>query len=312
MSEELQSPVPEQAHSATYQEMPPEGTPARPSASGSAIVIIVFLALVLSAAGYSLHERHLATDLAAKNSAIAATLNATRDQLNALGAKVSALDAKPSPGTETTRFAPIYRKPLTAAVARHRISDPRWKKMQGQLDDQGRQIQSTREELANTRTDLQGSIAKTHDDLVLLEKKGERNYYEFDLDKSGQFERQGPISIRLRKANTKHDYADLELLVDDSKLSKKHVNVYEPVVFYPGDEKLPVELVINSISKNHIHGYVSAAKYRSADLQAMANSAASNQPTPAVTNEALGQAGSNAKPSPVRRRLQLPADTPTR
>jgi hypothetical protein len=27
------------------------------------------------------------------------------------------------------------------------------------------------------------------------------------------------------------------------------VNVYEPVVFYPADEKMPVEIVINSITK---------------------------------------------------------------
>jgi hypothetical protein len=92
--------------------------------------------------------------------------------------------------------------------------------MQGQLDAQGRQIEWTRQDLANARIELQGSIAKTHDELVLLEKKGERNYYEFDLDKASGFERQGAISIRLRKANTKHDYADLELLVDDSRSRK--------------------------------------------------------------------------------------------
>jgi hypothetical protein len=186
------------------------------------------------------------------------------------------------------------------AVSRHRIrnvEDPRWKKIQGQVDDQGRQIDSTRQDLANARTELQGSIAKTHDELVLLEKKGERSYYEFDLDKTGGFERQGPISIRLRKANTKHNYADLELLVDDSKVSKKHVNVFEPVAFYPADEKAPVEIVINNVTRNHIHGYVSAPKYRSADLQAMANSGAQS-PTGDSAN-------TDGKPSPVRQRLPV-------
>jgi len=91
---------------------------------------------------------------------------------------------------------------------------------------------------------------------------GERSYYEFDVDKSGQFQREGPVGVRLRKANTKHEYADLEMMVDDFKVSKKHVNIYEPVVFYSGDRKTPVELVINSIGKNHIHGYVSEPKYK--------------------------------------------------
>src|SRR5579864_2721206 len=208
-----------------------EETPARPETTiNFPLVPAVLLILVLGAAGYAFHERNVAKKLAADNGAISANLNATRDQLNALSAKVSALDSKPSPEPAAKPAAAVYRKPLTAAVSRHTIrrsDDPRWKKMQGQLDDQGREIESTRTDLTNTRTELQGSIAKTHDELVLLEKKGERTYFEFDLDKANRFERQGPISIRLRKANTKHDYADLELLVDDSKLSKKHVNVFE-------------------------------------------------------------------------------------
>lgn len=265
---------------------------------------VVLMILTVVAVGYSWHERNVARKLATDNSAMTASLNATRDQINALIAKVSALEAQPTPEPASKPAAAIYRKPLTAAVSRHRIhrlDDPRWKKMQGQLDEQGRAIESTRQDLASARTELTGSIAKTHDDLVLLEKKGERNFYEFDLDKTGQFQRQGPVGIRLKKANTKHSYADLELLVDDSKVSKKHVNVFEPVVFYPADEKVPVEIVINSVTKNHIHGYVSAPKYRSEDLQAMANSGTSNP----------DQTSSDGKPSPVRQRLPVPA-TPAR
>lgn len=280
--------------------------------SGSAtrfrVTLAVLLISVLAAAAYSFHEHKVAKQLAAQNSAIGTILNTTRDQLSALTAQVSALNAKPSAETEkeAKHHSPIYRKPLTAATARHRIDDAHWKKIQGQLDDQGRQIESTRQDLASTRTELQGSIAKTHDEIVLLEKKGERNYYEFDLDKTGQFQRQGPVSVRLRKANTKHEYADLELLVDDLRLSKKHVNVYEPVVFYPGEDKVPVELVINNISKNHIHGYVSEPKYRTADMEAMANSGTGNQGTTTNTD----QPSSGAKPSPARQRLELPKTEP--
>jgi hypothetical protein len=301
MSEETTSPVPQETHE-------PEGTASTsPSASSHGLAFVLVLLLAVGAAGYAFHERSAAKQLAASNTAMTATLNATRDQLNTLTAKVNAMETKPSPEAATKPAAVVYRKPLTAAIAQHRIVDPRWKKMQGQLDEQGRQIASTREDLASTRTELQGSIAKTHDDLVLLQKKGERNYYEFDVDKSGEFQRQGPIGVRLRKANTKHEYADLELMVDDFKVSKKHVNIDEPVVFYPGDEKMPVELVINSIGKNHIHGYVSEPKYRNADLQAMTNSGGSNQATTAAD-----QVGSDGKPSPTRQRLPLPADAPMR
>jgi len=285
-----------------------EETPAPSgSATGLRATLAVLLITVLAAVAYSLHEHNAAKQLAAQNSAISTTLNTTRDQLSALTAQVSAIEAKPSTEKEAQYHSPIYRKPLTAASARHRIDDPRWKKIQGQLDDQGRQIESTRQDLVGTRTELQGSIAKTHDELVLLERKGERNYYEFDLDKTGQFQRQGPVGVRLRKANTKHEYADLELLVDDLRLSKKHVNVYEPVVFYPGEDKAPVELVINNISKDHIHGYVSEPKYRTADMGAMANSGTGNQGA-ATTND---QTSSGAKPSPARQRLELPKTEPS-
>lgn len=279
-----------------------EEMPARPEHTVKLRLLpVLLLALTVGAVGYSWHEHSLAKKLATDNSTMTASLNATRDQINALSAKVNTLEVKPESEPASKPAAAIYRKPLTAAVSRHRVrrvDDPRWKKMQGQLDEQGRAIESTRQDLASARTELTGSIAKTHDELVLLEKKGERNYYEFDLDKTGQFQRQGPISIRLKKANTKHDYADLELLVDDSKLSKKHVNVYEPVVFYPADDKVPVELVLNSVTKNHIHGYVSAPKYRSEDLQAMANSGTSNAGTE--------QNSTDGKPSPIRQRLPVP------
>ena len=286
--------------------LPEEVTARSGPSAGSRVISALIIVLMIGAAAYGVHERNVANRLAAVNGAIAANLSTTRDQLNALSSKVSALETRTSPDPATKPAALIYHRPLRAAVARHRIDDPRWKKMQGQLDEQGRQIESTRQDLASTRTDLTGSIARTHDELVLLEKKGERSYFEFDLDKADRFQRQGPISIRLRKANTKHDYADLELLVDDSKVTKKHVNVFEPVVFYPADEKMPVEIVINGVTKNHIHGYVSAPKYRGADLQAMANAGATGS---AGSSSSSDQAASDGKPSPTRQKLPLQGTT---
>ena len=37
-------------------------------------------------------------------------------------------------------------------------------------------------------------------------------------------------------------------------------------MLYTSDGTQPVELVINDISKDHIHGYVSSAKYRQSQL----------------------------------------------
>ena len=159
------------------------------------------------------------------------------------------------------------------AAARRRADDPRFKKLQEQLDAEGKAIDDTRSGLAttqgdlvNTRTELTGSIAHTHDELVLLQKKGERNYAEFDLSKQKEFKRAGIVQIRLKKSNERHQYADLEMMVNDRNLSQKHVNLFQPVMFYMPDSPQPVEIVINDIGKDHIHGYVSSSKYRQSEL----------------------------------------------
>jgi hypothetical protein len=294
-----------------------EETPSHPDSAtpGSAIrfraTAAALLAVGIAAGAYAVHERNVAKELADQNSAVTSTLNTTRDQMGALTTRLDTMNAertaeKAAASRSDSDHSTVYRKPVTAASMRRRIDDPRWKKVQGQLDEQGKQIDSTRQDLSNTRTELQGSIATNHDQLVMLEKKGERSYYEFDLNKAGQAQREGPIGVRLRKANTKHEYADLELMVDDFKVSKKHVNIYEPVVFYSADRKVPVELVINSIGKNHIHGYVSEPKYKGAELEAMANAPASNTANSPATDTSRGQTASAAKPSPVRQRLEPP------
>ena len=106
--------------------------------------------------------------------------------------------------------------------------------------------------------------------------------------------------MRLKKANDKHQYADMELMVDDRNLSQKHVNLYQPVMFYTPDSPQPVEVVINQIGKNHIHGYVSASKYRQSELASM-SSAAEN----GASNPAQGTTNSDQQPS-QRQKLPMP------
>ncbi len=259
-------------------------------------------AIVIGGAGigYAAHERNNAQSLAAQNQQVTAQLNATNSQLDALTARVNALavahqvapsETKPSPVAPVARVATGRH----TAARRANAADSRFKKLQSQLDAQNKAIDETRNDLVSTRTELTGSIARTHDELVVLEKKGERSYFEFDLTKSKDFKREGPINISLRKANTKHGYADLALIVDDRNLSQKHVNLYQPAMFYEPDSQQPVEIVINDISKNHIHGYVSAPKYRQSELAAMSNP---------------DQAANPGAQPPARQKLPLPAADP--
>ncbi len=105
---------------------------------------------------------------------------------------------------------------------------------------------------------------------MVLQKRGERNYYEFHLDKSKTFQRVGPVSVSLRKVNLKHKNYNLALMVDDNQLDKKNVNLFEPVWITLPDRPQPVELVVNQVGKDQITGYVSEPKYRKSELSASA------------------------------------------
>lgn len=254
---------------------------------GAAIVVAV-LALCVGLMGYAFHERGQADRLSAQNQQISSALTNTQGEIAALTDKLNQMSAAEQARQEQAQRAAASRRRV-AAHPRRRADDPRWKKMQAQLDDTRQQIESTRQDLAGARTELGAGIARNHDELVVLQKKGERNYFEFDVDKTKQFRASGSVGIKLKKANTKHQYADLQLMVDDTQLDKKHVNLYEPVTFVDTDGQ-PVQLVINSIIKNHIHGYVSESKYRPSEL-----ASGSTAPVPGTQ-------------PPARKKLTVPQD----
>jgi hypothetical protein len=266
---------------------------------------VAIVALGVGLGGYAIHEHHAAQNLAAENVQATAALNTTQHELRDLTAKVNMLasraEAQPALSAPSEQSA-TGRRPSAAHPQRE---DPRYKKLQSQLDAQGNAIEQTRTDLASTqgdlvnaRTELTGSIAHTHDELVVLEKKGERDFAEFDISKSKQFRRAGQVEIRLRKTNDKHQYADLDLMVNDRNLSQKHINLYQPIMFSTPDSSQPVEIVINDIGKDHIHGYVSAPKYRQSELASMSNAAQSSQDPNQATN-------TNNQPAP-RQKLPLP------
>lgn len=258
-----------------------------------AAAIIAVLALCIGLLGYAVHERSEVSKLAAHNQQMSSALTDTKGQIESLSAKLNELSAAEQARQEAAARAQVaasHRSSRTAVQRRH-ADDARWKKVQSDLEANRQAIDATRSDLTAAKTELGSSIARTHDELVVLQKKGERNYYEFDIDKAKQFHSTGPVAIKLKKANTKHQYADLQLNVDDAQLDKKHVNLFEPVTFLNADSGQPVQLVINRITKDHIHGYVAEPKYKASELASSAG-----------TTDAV--AGQSAPPS--RKRLAVP------
>jgi uncharacterized coiled-coil protein SlyX len=262
--------------------------------------LLLWAGVLVCAAGlclvYVRRERRHADQLGRENAELQASLSQTRSQVAALNTRLNALSGPAStPATPPAPKASLKSDRRHAATRAKSAENPRWKQVESQLADQQKQISAAQQDLAktrdeldsrlsSTRDELNGTIARNHDELVALEKKGDREYYEFDLTKSKEFKHIGPVSLSLRKADTKRQFCDLRVLVDDVELTQKHVNLYEPVTLYPADYTQPLELVFNQIGGNRARGYVSAPKYKANELATGTAAPATPQASPAPSN----------------------------
>jgi len=128
------------------------------------------------------------------------------------------------------------------------------------LDSTKTDLAASRREMGDMRDSLGREIARNSDQLGELRRRGERNYYEFNIAKGKDASRLADIQVQLKKADTKKQRYDLEMLVDDSRLEKKNQLVNEPVTFLVGRDHLRYELVVYAVDKDRIRGYVSTPK----------------------------------------------------
>jgi hypothetical protein len=136
-------------------------------------------------------------------------------------------------------------------------------KTQGDVTNAMTQLESVRGDLSSTNS----VIARNHDELVALEHKGDRSYYEFTLTK-GQKKPVGTVSMELKKTDAKRSRFTLDIYADDKLYEKKDRNVNEPLQFYSGKDPALYEVVVNTInSKNQISGYLSTPKGAPAPVQ---------------------------------------------
>jgi len=243
----------------------------------------VLLVIAAAAFGYGYRQQIMVGHLTAQESAANATINEMQGQLTTLTAKLNEMSAAHQAAAEAAALKKAsagHAGTPGAKSASGTSSSKQLKELRARLDEQQKLLSQTQEEVAKNRTDLEGnlnstrdelngSIAKTHEELVALAKRGERSYFEFDLTKSKQFQRVGPLTLSLRRTDTKHKNYDVQMMVDDNQLTKKHVNLYEPIWIHTENESQPVQVVVNRVDKNLIHGYVSAPKYKPSELAAI-------------------------------------------
>ena len=109
---------------------------------------------------------------------------------------------------------------------------------------------------------MSGLIARNHEDLEELRRKGDRNYFEFTVQKSKTAQHVGPVAVSLGKTDPKRSKYTITVLTDDKSIEKKDKTAGEPVQFYvKGTARYsPYELVVFDVTKNQITGYLSTPK----------------------------------------------------
>ena len=131
-------------------------------------------------------------------------------------------------------------------------------------------IADTQTDLANAKAQMQrmmgdegkmsGFIATNHDELEILKHKGDRNYYEFTLQKGAKPTLLSSIKLQAKKVDDKRSKYTMIVSADDRNIEKKDKSLDEPVQFYTGKDPVLFEVVVNNISKNQISGYLSTPK----------------------------------------------------
>jgi predicted nucleic acid-binding Zn-ribbon protein len=132
-------------------------------------------------------------------------------------------------------------------------------------------IEATKTDLEATKSKLDratgdmgvmsGLIARNHDDLEELKRRGDRNYYEFTIKKAKTPQRVGPIQMNVNRTDTKKSKYTMTVFADDREIEKKDRTAGEPVQFYVGNSRIaPYEIVVFKVGKDELTGYLSTPK----------------------------------------------------
>ena len=131
-------------------------------------------------------------------------------------------------------------------------------------------VASTRSELEGAGDDLKrvngdmgvmsGLIATNSKELAELRQLGERNYFEFDIKNTGAPQKIANIRLTLRKTDPKKNKFTLDVMADDKTTEKRDRTINEPIQLYVAGAHQPYEIVVNTVNKNEVTGYLATPK----------------------------------------------------
>jgi hypothetical protein len=132
--------------------------------------------------------------------------------------------------------------------------------LSGGIAGNKKDLEATKEALTGAKGELSGAIARTHDELVALAHRTDRDYFEFNLQRRHDRKKIGSIMIELLRTNRKQNVYTIDLFFDDKRTQRKDMALDQPVYFYVQGAPTALELVVNKLDKNRISGYISAPK----------------------------------------------------
>lgn len=262
--------------------MSDEGVPVAEAGQGNAGKWIILVLAVLYVAG----SLYAIFDYRGRLEKLEKGQTSSTAQISDLTKRMS--DAEASNETLASQLG-ITKKELAARTAQlqqqQRAAESRLVKQQqesisqvtGQVQGVATEVGGVKTDVASTKSDLEatkarlesvkgdmgvmsGLIATTRGDLDTLKHRGDRNYYEFSLDKSKSPKPVSTVSLQLKKTDPKRGKFTMNVIADDRTIEKKDRNVNEPIQFYTGREHMLYELVVWTVDKNKITGYLSTPK----------------------------------------------------
>lgn len=125
-------------------------------------------------------------------------------------------------------------------------------------------LEATKGAMSSMKGDLgvqSGLIARNHDEVEELKRLGERDIFEFTINKSAKApEHVGPIQLALKKTDTKKFKYTVNVVADDKTIEKRDRTTGEPIQFYVRGARAPYEIVVFDVTKDTAKGYLSAPK----------------------------------------------------
>ena len=148
-------------------------------------------------------------------------------------------------------------------------------KLSGDVSGVKGDLDATKNSIQMARSEMGTLIARNHDEIDQLRHIGQRDYFEFTVQRKGGATKVGGIQLVLKDTNPKKNQYTINVLADDNSFEKKNRSVNEPIFFYTGGSRSALELVVNKVTKSSATGYLSMPK--AAPTAASASNAASGQ-----------------------------------